>query len=69
MHYTKKNAKEPIKLCQGAKFGSGATLWTTLSVVEFLYPSNLMYCQICSNWVRSLSNTCNAFLEELKLKH
>ena len=30
MHYTKKNAKEPNKFCQGAKFGSGATVWTTL---------------------------------------
>lgn len=25
MHYTKYNAKEPNKFCQGAKFGSGAT--------------------------------------------
>ena len=25
MHYTKQNAKEPNKFCQGAKFGSGAT--------------------------------------------
>ena len=30
MHYTKFIPKEPIKFCQGPKFGSGTTVWTIL---------------------------------------